>query len=496
MDLEREIIEHGFAGSQARLQIVLSFLQQQGVDEVCELAGVQCISSWQGADKLSEDELSFLQRLAFWQSQYFGCGTAPKKARVEQAPPPAEFQEVQELQQLASKTAAHGTGATPGICINLLGDRLVDEASRMKWVEEARIQAIIGSCRGSLKSVKSGIRCFLGFAEKVLGRSSKRLPPSVDDILAWSMCFRCQGTFSNYLGYLRVGCMLAQVSTDAFNDPAVKRAKSAIKARRRFHAREKMFVRHDMIQQIMKAAAVLADAGTEDCEPTYALLYLVTFVFLLRLPSEVSPCIVHSSMVPCAPASLRPCPLPAGAVGLQAMSMVKKHGYTWKVWQCISVLHICCASYSVDPDNTLCLQLKSRKNKPEGSILKRECWCKGGVHSMTCPIHVIWPQFERLAIGTKPFAGITPAKALKTLRWFLHCLNIEGAALYRCHDIRRGHADDLWRSGASLAKILHWGEWSSPSYLKYMDLRDLEASAVVEAHVQDSSSEEEEEIDG
>ena len=115
----------------------------QGVDEVCEPTGVQCISSWQGADMLSEDELSFLQRLALWQSQYFGCGTAPKKARVEQAPPPADSQEVQELQQLASKTAAHGTGATPGICINLLGDRLVDEASRMKWVEEASFARLV-----------------------------------------------------------------------------------------------------------------------------------------------------------------------------------------------------------------------------------------------------------------------------------------------------------------------------------------------------------------
>ena len=60
-------------------------------------------------------------------------------------------------------------------------------------------------------------------------------------------------------------------------------------------------------------------------------------------------------------------------------------------------------------------------------------------------------------------------------------LQHEGTASYRCYNIRRGHADGLWRSGASLAKMLQWGEWSSPSYLKYMDLTDLEASAVVEA---------------
>ena len=37
--MEHELIEHGFTGSQARLQIVSSFLQSQGIDEVCELAG-------------------------------------------------------------------------------------------------------------------------------------------------------------------------------------------------------------------------------------------------------------------------------------------------------------------------------------------------------------------------------------------------------------------------------------------------------------------------
>ena len=70
-------------------------------------------------------------------------------------------------------------------------------------------------------------------------------------------------------------------------------------------------------------------------------------------------------------------------------------------------------------------------------------------------------------------------------------LQFPEAKIYRRHDIRRGHADDLRASGAPLAKILLWGEWSSPAFLDYMELEELEAGMVLEGHLDDSSSEEE-----
>ena len=106
-----------------------------------------------------------------------------------------------------------------------------------------------------------------------------------------------------------------------------------------------------------------------------------------------------------------------------------------------------------------------------------------------CPVHTAWPYFEQLGDGSKPFDGISAAKALSTLRDYLQRLGVPESHSYRTHDLRRGHADDLSESGASLIKMLTWGEWRSPAYMSYLNLDELEARAVLQAHVDESSSE-------
>ena len=68
---------------------------------------------------------------------------------------------------------------------------------------------------------------------------------------------------------------------------------------------------------------------------------------------------------------------------------------------------------------------------------------------------------------------------------------IPEARFYRTHDLRRGHARDLQKNGASLAEILEAGQWCSPAFLAYLDKDQLEMDAVVEAHLAESSEEEE-----
>ena len=70
-------------------------------------------------------------------------------------------------------------------------------------------------------------------------------------------------------------------------------------------------------------------------------------------------------------------------------------------------------------------------------------------------------------------------------------LDVPNRRLYRCHDLRRDHADDLRESGCDLGKILYMGQWSGPAFLKYVNITELEASTVLSAHVDESSSEEE-----
>ena len=105
----------------------------------------------------------------------------------------------------------------------------MDVREKQLWIEGARIDAIVGNCRLSLASVKSGIRCYIAFAGRCLwsppvntGKlchsvpgacgvpAAKCFPPEVGILLAWAKTFRCARTYRNYLGYVKTGSMLLQ----------------------------------------------------------------------------------------------------------------------------------------------------------------------------------------------------------------------------------------------------------------------------------------------
>ena len=308
---------------------------------------------------------------------------------------------------------------------------------RRAWLEGARVTAILGSSPHSLSSIRSGLRCWYSFAQCVLQKHRSELPPSTNDLLAWSTLFRCGATFSNYLNYVRIGCHLVGVSSEATTDPQMKRAKIAIDKRRNFVQRERRFIQHQLVRRILRSAY-------ENDDELFGMLVLTTYVFLLRLPSECLPIWVGSSGRP---------------DGCQAAITVK--------------------------DEAIVLNLKRRKNLQGGSQLHRQCWCKECVE--TCPVHSLGAFFSKLKEGTQPFAQFTPGSALLRLRSYLSALGIDKANSYRTHDIRRGHAKDLQERGAGLMEILRAGQWRSPAFLSYLDLEELERDAVIEAHVAESS---------
>ena len=53
------------------------------------------------------------------------------------------------------------------------------------------------------------------------------------------------------------------------------------------------------------------------------------------------------------------------------------------------------------------------------------------------------------------------------LRLMLTVIGVSEAHLYRCQDLRRGHADDLRANGATLNEILLAGDWKSAAFKKY-----------------------------
>ena len=109
-----------------------------------------------------------------------------------------------------------------------------------------------------------------------------------------------------------------------------------------------------------------------------------------------------------------------------------------------------------------------------------------------CPIHAVWEYCKTFSIGQQIFPGVKAKHAISKLRQVLQGLDVENASMYRTHDLRRGHADDLVENGTSVSNLLLMGEWAPPAFFKYINLALLEARTVTSAHVDNSSSEEEE----
>ena len=193
--------------------------------------------------------------------------------------------------------------------------------------------------------------------------------------------------------------------------------------------------------------SILVSAPAPDVD-VFSMLFLLSYVFLLRVPSEALP-VVSSSI----------------GVG-DGLLTNDEHS------------RLACDG------KTLTLVLAQRKNKPFGSRLERSCWCRKC--KLTCPVHVLGRWINSLPHASKPFARISPKRATDELRRRLQAQGCADAAAHVLKNFRRGHALDLLESGAKLAEILRAGEWKSPAFLLYLDMTTLEKGAVMEAHLDES----------
>ena len=161
------------------------------------------------------------------------------------------------------------------------------------------------------------------------------------------------------------------------------------------------------------------------------MLVLLTYIFLLRVPSEALP--AHAHLGGHSVLSIEN--------GRLVLALQRRLGSTCVLF--------CFVVFCYVP----------RKIERFGSGLTPGCWCTE--FQLTCPIHVLGAFLDRCPAGHKIFAGITAARATRTVRVFLKFASIPEYETYRLHDLRRGHAQDLQQSGASLAEILAAGEWRS-----------------------------------
>ena len=277
------------------------------------------------------------------------------------------------------------------------------------------------------------------FAVYVFGLKGQTLPPTIDGLCQWSRLFRNHKTFGNYVSYVKLACELEGEDVSVFCHPSLKRAKISVLKRKLCAPRKPTWVRMGLLQGML--AMVIDRPHLKDL----LALFLASYVFLLRLPSEGLPLAAHS-----APLGSKPVP----------------------------VLSVTADSVSI--------WFPSRKNRIWPSTQVRRCWCSKC--PLTCPVHMLGGFFRNLAPGTQPFKHIRPAQALLALRELLAELQVPDASGYRTHDFRRGHAEDMRCNGHKLCEILAAGDWSSAAFMIYLNRMPLECDAVEEAQAGFSDS--------
>ena len=136
------------------------------------------------------------------------------------------------------------------------------------------------------------------------------------------------------------------------------------------------------------------------------------------------------------------------------------------------------------------ISLKSRKNRPRGSVLRRACRCPGD--QLLCPVHalraLLAAQGRSRRVGKVFSLNITGFT--RKLREHLSALEVDDPAAYASHSFRRGSAQQLLKDGGRLAHILRAGEWRSASFLDYQDKELIDQAAVLDLIIEADSGDE------
>lgn len=234
----------------------------------------------------------------------------------------------------------------------------------------ARILTVLESAPKSIPSKLSGVRCWLTFASEWLKKRPKdALPPKINELIFWGRFFRAPGTFMNYIAALKWACDIEGVPAPDLDHPMIRRIKTSLKTS--WTPQEKTWVQHWALEKLVKGAETADDT-------LHVMLYLLSYICLLRVPSEGLPVTVLKEMVD-------PDDMPAGIHAAVAITKTE-----------------------------LVYYVRTRKNTKLPTVIKRQCWC--GSRPAICPVHVFGKWWETQVSGHCPFKTITPTMATAGLR--------------------------------------------------------------------------------
>ena len=231
--------------------------------------------------------------------------------------------------------------------------------------------------------------------------------------------------------------MIAQVPLDVFRKDLTDRCALMIE-KSQGPPRERMFIRRHLLVRLVNLAKQERDESS-------ALLYVLSYAFMLRVPSEALP--------------MRMATVEDAVCGPSGETQSAIYAEAGK-------LH---------------LALHRRKNLQHGSRMVRDCWCQSC--SITCPTHAFERSTRCFSQGQPLFPHLTAENVRSELRRRLGLLNVDFPWKYCSHDFRRGHCLDMVLSGRPLHEILSAGQWHSNAFRKYVDRRELEEAAVLDTQL-------------
>ena len=166
----------------------------------CMAAGFNCVADFdcceiencfeEGGNHLDNEERSFFIELFKLAT---AKGGAARRASGQEPAVVEQLQAAQVQQAIVIPDVvpiAHDMWGGPTANLKRLHSSLDgSDADRKAWAEDARVQDIVGNCPKTFGNVRSGIRCWLMFAEKILCLPAPLLPPSPNGLASWSMVF-------------------------------------------------------------------------------------------------------------------------------------------------------------------------------------------------------------------------------------------------------------------------------------------------------------------
>ena len=319
----------------------------------------------------------------------------------------------------------------------------------MRFLEQKEHELRMETQRKSLPQVASGLRSWHAFATCILDYDeSATLPPqNAQDICSWICTFRCAATAANYVAHVRWACKEFKKGT-GWNDPTIG---SLLKAMRKVDLRTRLAFLPERLRIAEVDIHRLITFAWERGDGEFGVLALWSYHFLFRVADEGIPLEMGS---PCEAAGR----LPEG-----------RHSSVWS------------------DELEITVRLKSRKHRPQGSLLTRRCECGADGDSRLCPVHAM--NLHNGALGNQIFPGMTQTVAQRKLRRYLTLLSVPGATDATLKSFRASRATNLALQGKPLHKILQAGEWRSQALLNYASEDSLDRGQVLASTLENSDDE-------